>query len=92
MKEKQKKHFGIRILNMVCALSLIGNSLYIFFIGLSFTPIFLLSMCIAGLAGPVVMGSSEGFLDSITQILGAFVEGVFEIFSIIGDFFGSLMP
>ena len=91
MTEQKQKPVAVRLLNTVCAFTLIGSAVYIFFVGIDLIPSLIFLAAIGGLSGPIVIsGGSEGILDSLAGIFEAFFEGLLGVFETISNIFGSI--
>lgn len=84
METKDKKPSGIRILNSLCAMALLGVVVYVAIAGVDALALGVLALALAGVTAPVV-ASADGFLDVLAGVLEALTEGIVAVFEAIVD-------
>lgn len=89
MQNRKQKPIYIRLLNTVCAFTLIGSVIYIFIAGISLIPSLIILAALGGISGPVVSGSGS-ILECFVGILEAIIQGVVGVFETIGEIFSSI--
>lgn len=89
MKAKDKKPVGIRVLNSLCAVALLGSIIYSLVAGFEAMAIGVLALSLVGATAPVV-ASGEGFLEVLSGVFEALTEGIVSIFEAIADAIASL--
>ena len=89
MTAKDKKPFKIRVLNSLCAFALLGSIIYIAFVGFEAMAVGVLALSLAAVAAPVV-ASGEGFLEVLSGVFEAIIEGIVSIFEAIADAIASM--
>lgn len=91
MTRKSGKSKPLRALNALCVTVLLGASLYTAFAGLQLAAAATILLCAAGIATPVILGA-EGFMDVVTGIFEALIDGIVAIIegiaSVIAGIFG----
>ena len=83
------KPVGIRVLNSICAVVLLGSIMFLLIAGFELVAAGALALALVGLATPVVMGSG-GVVEVLLGILEAIAEGVLAIFEGIANAFAAL--
>ena len=89
MRNKQKRHTGIRVLASISSLVIIISVVYMFVAGANLASSLILMSALGGLAGPAVV-AGDGFLDIIGGFFEIFLEGILSIFEGIAEIFSSI--
>jgi hypothetical protein len=86
---KENRPLGLRLLNTLCAFSLLGVVGWGLVAGLDFVFVGIAVLALGAISvSPTV--SANGFLDVIGGILEAVVEGIVGVFEVIADVFSSI--
>ena len=89
MPKRKEKPILVRLLNTVCAFTLIGSVIYILITGITLIPSLIILAALGGISGPV-FSSSEGILECFAGILEAIFQGIVGVFETIGEIFSSI--
>ncbi|AKS41153.1 hypothetical protein [Wenzhouxiangella marina] len=89
MKRRSDRSIGMKLLNAMMALLLLGSACFMLIVGLHVIAISALLVSVAGLATPVIL-SGEGIVDMISGFFEAILEGLLAIVEGITEFFSGL--